>query len=255
MQVSGATAVITGGAGGLGAATARRLHREGANVVLADVKAEQGQALAQELGQRAEFVNADVTSSEQLQTAMDLAATKFGGVHVLVNCAGIFLGERTLTRAGPHDMDRFKKVIAVNLTGTFDASRLAAVKMTQNEPNEWGERGVIVNVASIAGLEGSIGVAAYGASKAGVIGMTIVAARDLAGLGIRVCTIAPGFFDTQMFVTLPEEVKASQLKAVPFPPRMGQPDEFAMLVEHIVQNPMLNGETIRIDGAARMPAR
>ena len=256
MQVSGATAVITGGASGLGAATARRLHRQGANVVLVvDINADKGRALAQELGERVEFIHADVTSAEQMQAAMDLATTKFGGLHILVNCAGIFLGERTITRSGPHDLERFKEVINTNLVGTFNAGRLAAAKMAQNEPNEWGERGVIVNTASVAGFEGSIGVAAYGASKAGVVGLTIVTARDLAGLGIRVCTIAPGLFDTPMFGALPEEVRSSQTKAVPFPPRLGRPDEYAMLVEHIVLNPMLNGETIRIDGALRMPPR
>jgi 3-hydroxyacyl-CoA dehydrogenase / 3-hydroxy-2-methylbutyryl-CoA dehydrogenase len=252
MLLSNATAVITGGASGLGEATARHLLREGANVVLVDCNAERGQALAKELGVRAAFVQADVTISDHLQSAMDTAVAKFGGLQILVNCAGIVLGGRTLSKSGPHDIDKFKKVIAVNLIGTFDAARLAAAKMAQNEPNQWGERGVMVTTASIAAFEGQIGQAAYAASKAGVAGLTLVMSRDLASYGIRVCTIAPGIFDTPMVAGLSEDIRASLGKQVPFPSRLGRPEEYAMLAAHIIQNPMLNGETIRLDGAVRM---
>ncbi|TAK36580.1 MAG: 3-hydroxyacyl-CoA dehydrogenase [Chloroflexota bacterium] len=255
MQLSNMTAVITGGASGLGEATARRLHSRGANVVLVDFNGESGVALAKELGPRAAFAHADVTITEHLQNAMDFAAAKFGELNVLVNCAGIGPAVRTLSKSGPHDIDQFKKVIAVNLVGTFDAIRLAAEKMAQNGPNELGERGVIINTASIAAYEGQIGQVAYAASKAGIVGLTITVARDLAHLGIRVCTIAPGTFDTPLLATLSEEVRASLGKQIPFPSRLGRPDEFAMLAQQIIENPVLNGETIRLDGALRMGPR
>jgi len=255
MQLSKATAVITGGASGLGEGTARHFLREGANVVLVDRNGERGQALAKELGEHAVFVQADVTNSDHLQAAMDTAVSKFGSLQILVNCAGISPAGRTLSKSGPHDLEKFKQAIAVNLVGTFDAARLAAAKMAQNEPNEWGERGVIVTTASIAAFEGQTGQAAYAASKAGVVGLTLVLSRDLCGFGIRACTIAPGIFETPMMAAFSEEVRASLGKQVPFPPRLGRPEEYAMLAAHIVQNPMLNGETIRLDGAMRMAAK
>ena len=255
MLLSKATAVITGGASGLGEGTARYFLREGANVVLVDLNAERGQALEKELGGHAVFVQADVTNSDHLQSAMDAAVSKFGSLQILVNCAGISPAGRTLSKSGPHDIDKFKKVIAVNLIGTFDAARLAAAKMAQNEPNEWGERGVMVTTASIAAFEGQTGQAAYAASKAGVVGLTLVMSRDLAGYGIRVCTIAPGIFETPMMAAFSEEIRTSLGKQVPFPSRLGRPEEYAMLAAQIVQNPMLNGETIRLDGAMRMAAK
>ena len=255
MLLARATAVITGGASGLGEGTARYFLLEGVNVVLVDMNAERGQAVEKELGGQALFVHADVTNSDHLQSAMDKAVGKFGSLQILVNCAGICPAGRTLSKSGPHDIEKFKKTIAINLVGTFDAARLAAEKMAQNEPNEWGERGVIVTTASIAAFEGQMGQAAYAASKAGVVGLTLVLSRDLASYGIRACTIAPGIFETPMMAGFSEEVRTSLGKQVPFPPRLGRPEEYAMLAAHIVQNPMLNGETIRLDGALRMAAK
>lgn len=252
MKIKNATAIITGGASGLGEATAVRLYNEGANVVLADFNEEKGKALAEKLGDRAVFACTDVTNTGQVQAAVELAVSKFGRVDILVNCAGTGIAIRTLSKSGPHNLDLFKKVIDINLIGTFDMIRLASEKMSKNEPNEWGERGVIVNTASVAAFDGQIGQAAYSASKAGVVGMTLTIARDLASLGIRVMTIAPGLFDTPLLAALPEEAKVSLGKQVPFPPRLGRPDEYAILVQQIVENVMLNGETIRLDGAIRM---
>lgn len=255
MQLGGVTAVITGGVSGLGEATARHLRGLGANVVLADLNAERGEALSKEMGEGVLFSRTDVTRSEDLQAAMDMAESAFGGLHVLVCCAGILPAGRTLSKSGPFNLGAFQKAIAVNLVGVFDANRLAAEKMAKNEPNEWGERGVIINTSSVAGYEGQIGQVAYSASKGGVIGMTLTLARDLASYGIRVCSIAPGVFDTPMFDSVPEGVKTALGNEVPFPPRLGRPQEYAMLAQHIVENPMLNGETIRLDGALRMPPR
>lgn len=252
MKIKNATALITGGASGLGEATAVWLYNEGANVVLADFNEEKGKDVAQKLGDRAVFAYMDVTNTGQVQAAVDLAVSKFGRIDVLVNCAGTGLAIRTLSKSGPHNIDLFRKLIDINLIGTFDATRLAAEKMAQNEPNEWGERGVIINTASVAAFDGQIGQAAYSASKAGVVGMTLAIARDLASLGIRVMTIAPGLFDTPLMAALPEEAKASLGRQVPFPPRLGRPEEYAMLVQQIIENVMLNGETIRLDGAIRM---
>ncbi len=252
MEIKNATAIITGGASGLGEATAVRLYSEGANVVLADFNGEKGRALAEKLGERAAFVLTDVTDTAQVQAAVDLTVEKFGRLDLLVNCAGTGIAVRTLSKSGPHNLDLFKKVVEINLIGTFDMIRLAAEKMAKNEPNQWGERGVIVNTASVAAFDGQIGQAAYSASKAGVVGMTLTIARDLSGIGIRVMTIAPGLFDTPLLAALPEEARASLGRQVPFPPRLGRPDEYAMLVQHIVENAMLNGETIRLDGAIRM---
>ncbi|MCL6478878.1 MAG: 3-hydroxyacyl-CoA dehydrogenase [Peptococcaceae bacterium] len=252
MEIKNATAFITGGASGLGEATAELLHNGGANVVLADFNEEKGKAVAEKLGNRAAFVFMDVTNTEQVQAAIDFAVSKFGRLDIAVNCAGTGLVSRTLSKAGPHNIDLFRKLIDINLIGTFDVIRLASEKMAKNEPNQMGERGVIVNTASVAAFEGQIGQAAYSASKAGVVGMTLTIARDLASLGIRVCTIAPGLFDTPLMASLPEEAKASLAKQVPFPPRLGMPREYAMLVRQIIENVMLNGETIRLDGAIRM---
>jgi NAD(P)-dependent dehydrogenase (short-subunit alcohol dehydrogenase family) len=252
MEIKNATAIITGGASGLGEATAVRLCNMGANVVIMDLNGERGKALAEKLGSKAAFILADVTNTEQNQAAVDLAVSKFGRLDIAVNCAGIGVPMKTLSKNGPHDINLFKKTISINLIGTFDVIRLAAEKMANNEPNQWGERGVIVNTSSDAAFEGQIGQAAYSASKGGIVGMTLTIARDLSSYGIRVMTIAPGLFDTPLLASLPEPAKQSLGKQVPFPPRLGLPDEYAMLVQHIIENVVLNGETIRLDGAIRM---
>jgi NAD(P)-dependent dehydrogenase (short-subunit alcohol dehydrogenase family) len=251
MQIAGCTALITGGASGLGAATARRLANLGAQVVLADVNEEAGRALEQELAGRASFVKTDVTDADSMQAAVDRAAAS-GGVHILVCCAGIVQAERVLGKQGPLDLQRFARVIQVNLIGTFNSIRLAGARMANNEPNEEGERGVIVTTASVAAFEGQIGQAAYSASKGGVMALTLPVAREFARLGVRVMSIAPGIFETPMMGALPEAARASVGQQVPFPSRLGRPGEYAFLVQHIVENPMLNGETIRLDGAIRM---
>ncbi|RME62098.1 MAG: 3-hydroxyacyl-CoA dehydrogenase [Caldilineae bacterium] len=255
MQISHHTFLITGGGSGLGAATARRLVKNGGRVVLVDMNPETGQAMAGELGDAARFIQADVTDPEQVQAAVDLAVSAFSGLHGLVNCAGIAIAERVLSRRGVHDLGRFAKVVAVNLVGTFNCIRLAAAAMAENTPNEHGERGVIVNTASVAAFDGQIGQAAYSASKGGVVGMTLPIARDLAGIGVRVMTIAPGIMDTPMLAGLPEKARQSLGEQVPFPRRLGQPDEYGALVQHIVENAYLNGEVIRLDGAIRMAPR
>src|SRR5699024_756991 len=211
--------------------------------------------LADKLGNNAIYVNVDVTSEESIQSALDKAVESFGKINVLVNCAGIGVEERTYSKKGPYDLASFTKVIQVNLIGTFNAIRLAAEKMSENEPNEDGERGVIVNTASVAAFEGQIGQVAYSASKGGVVGMTLPIARDLANQGIRVLTIAPGLFETPLFATVSDEVREALGKMTPFPQRLGQPAEFGQLVNNIIENPMLNGETIRLDGAIRMQPR
>lgn len=252
MNVNGQTAIVTGGASGLGAATGRRLLEHGANVVLLDRDVEKGTALAAELGDNARFHPADVTSEADVQAGIGLANTVFGGVNVLVNCAGVGMAMRTVGREGPHSLDVFATVITVNLIGTFNCIRLVANAMASNEPNEHGERGVIVNTASVAAFDGQIGQAAYSASKGGIVGMTLPIARDLSRMGIRVCTIAPGLFDTPLMALLPDDAKQSLGAQVPFPSRLGDPAEYAQLVQAIIENPMLNGETIRLDGAIRM---
>ncbi|MFO7248782.1 MAG: SDR family NAD(P)-dependent oxidoreductase [Bacillota bacterium] len=254
MDVRGISAIVTGGASGLGAATARVLHRLGATVVIADVHAEAGEALAGELGDGALFVPTDVTDPAAVERAID-AAVRRAPLGVLVNCAGIGLAQKVLGKEGPHDLAAFERVIRVNLVGTFNALRLAAAAMRGNAPNADGERGVIVNTASVAAFEGQIGQAAYSASKGGVAALTLPAARELAAYGIRVVSIAPGIFDTPMLAGLSEPVRRSLGQQVPFPQRLGRPEEYAALVCHIVQNPMLNGETIRLDGALRMAPR
>lgn len=241
--------IVTGGASGLGAGTVRMLVANGGKVVIADVQDEAGQALAQELGQM--FVHCDVTQEADGQAAVD-AALKLGPLFGLVNCAGIAPAARTVNRKGPHDLSIFQKVINVNLVGSFNMIRLAAAAMSENTPEPTGERGVLINTASVAAYDGQIGQAAYSASKGGVVGMTLPIARDLAQTGIRCMTIAPGIFGTPMMFGMPKEVQESLAAAVPFPSRLGTPDDYAKLVHSIITNDMLNGETIRLDGAIRM---
>jgi 3-hydroxyacyl-CoA dehydrogenase/3-hydroxy-2-methylbutyryl-CoA dehydrogenase len=251
MQIEGARALVAGGASGLGAATARRLHAAGANVTIADVNAEQGEALAAELGEHVRFAACDVTDPAAVEAAVEAA----GHIRIAVTCAGIGWAEKVAGRRGPHSVDPFHRVIAVNLLGTFHVLRAAAAAMLAGEPDAEGERGVIVTTASIAAYEGQIGQIAYSASKGGVVGMTLPAARDLSGDGIRVCTIAPGLFDTPLLAGLPQEARDALGAQVPHPARLGRPLEYAELAAHIVANPMLNGEVIRLDGALRMPPR
>ena len=256
MNIKGKTALVTGGASGLGEAAIRILFNNGCNVVILDLNQERGDALAGELGERAMFIKMDVCKTEDIQSAIEQAVKKFGGVHILVNCAAIGTIMKTTDRKrGPADIALFKKTIDVNLVGTFDMIRNAATAMLSNEPEGYDGRGVIINTASVAAFEGQIGQIAYTASKAAIVGMTITLARDLSSEGIRVNTIAPGTFDTPMLASLPDNVKESLGKAVPFPSRLGRPEEFGMLVRQIVENPMLNGETIRLDGAIRMQPR
>jgi NAD(P)-dependent dehydrogenase (short-subunit alcohol dehydrogenase family) len=251
MNIEGAGAVVSGGASGLGAATVRRLHEAGAKVVIADVNPERGEPLADELG--VPFVQCDVREEDQVQAAVDKAAEADGGLRIAVSCAGTGIPIKIASSRGPHPVDAFKVILDINLVGTFNLMRLAAFKMlSDNEPDAGGERGVLVNTASVAAFEGQIGQIAYSASKGGVVGMTLTAARDLADKGIRVCTIAPGLFDTPLLGALPEEQRNALGAQVPFPSRLGTPEEFAALAAHIVENPMLNGETIRLDGAIRM---
>jgi len=253
--VAGHTFLITGGASGLGAATARRLVAAGGNAVIADTNAEMGRKLALELGARAGFFQTDVTDESQVANATAAAREKFGALHGAVSCAGVAPGERLLGKTGPHRLDSFRRAIEINLIGTFNVLRLAAQAMEANPPDAEGERGIIINTASIAAYDGQIGQAAYSASKAGVAGMTLPAARELARIGIRVMTIAPGIFETPMVAGFAPELQKALAAQVPFPPRLGRPDEFAALVEHIIVNTMLNGEVIRLDGAVRMSAK
>jgi len=255
MIIKDKTAIVTGGASGLGEATARRLLDLGANVVILDFNDTKGNALVDELGSNLGYYKTDITKSEDIQAALEYTINKYGRLDIAVNCAGIAKGMKTASKKAPHDIDMFKQTIAVNLVGTFDVCRLAAFEMIKNVPNENGERGVIINTSSLAAFEGQIGQIAYAASKAGVAGATICMARDLSSEGIRVCSIAPGLFETPMMAGLPESVKIDLAKNVPFPSRLGNPSEYAMLVQHIVENSMLNGETIRLDGALRMTPR
>jgi NAD(P)-dependent dehydrogenase (short-subunit alcohol dehydrogenase family) len=252
MQIAGGVFLISGGGSGLGAATARALVAAGGKAVLADVNPAAGEATAAELGDSALFVQTDVTDGASVQRAVDAAVERFGGLRGAVNCAGVATGERVLGKGGPHSLELFSRTLAVNLAGTFNVVRLAAAAMQHNAPGEGGERGVIVNTASAAAFDGQIGQAAYAASKGGVVAMTLPIARELARFGIRVMTIAPGLFDTPMMAGMSEELRASLGAQVPFPSRLGRPDEYAALVCHIVENQMLNGEVIRLDGAIRM---
>ena len=252
MKIEDGVFLVTGAASGLGAAVARMAAGRGARVLLADVNEAAGQALAAELGARARFLRTDVTSGPDAEAAVRTAREALGPVSVLVNCAGVAPGERIVGRDGPHALDSFARAININLVGTFNMLRIAAAAMAGNDPQEGGERGVIVNTASVAAFEGQIGQAAYAASKGGVAALTLPAARELARHGIRVMAIAPGIFATPMMAGLPQDVQESLGRTVPFPPRLGRPEEYASLVAHIVENQMLNGEVIRLDGALRM---
>lgn len=257
MRLSDHTFLITGGGSGLGEACARLFASAGANIVIADIVAESGERVAVELGERARYAGTDVTDEDSVRKAVDTAVKAFGGLHGAINCAGIGIAERVLGKNGPHALDMFTRVIRVNLIGTFNVIRLAAEVIARGEPvpDTTGERGVIINTASVAAYEGQIGQAAYSASKGGVVGMTLPIARELARSGIRVVTIAPGIMDTPMLAGLPEPARVSLGQQVPFPPRLGRPDEYAALARHIVENEMLNGEVIRLDGAIRMAPR
>ena len=254
MIISGKTAIITGGASGLGEAAARRLHGLGANVVIADLNEEKGQVVAGELGERALFLKTNVTSTGDVRELCQATVTAFGSIHILVNNAGIIGAGRTIGRDGPYNIELFRRIIEVNLIGAFNVLSNVAWEMARNEP-ENGEKGVIINLASAAAFEGQIGQAAYSASKGGMVSMTLPIARDLSRDGIRVMTIAPGIFETPMMGAMSEQARESLGKQVPFPPRLGLPDEFAHLVQAIVENGYLNGETIRLDGGIRMLPR
>jgi NAD(P)-dependent dehydrogenase (short-subunit alcohol dehydrogenase family) len=249
LRLDGLGVLVAGGASGLGEATARALVARGARVTIADLNEEKGEALARDLG--ATFARADVTNEAEVRAAVDAA----GELRLAVSCAGIGWAERTVGKDGPAALQPFETVVRVNLIGTFNVLRIAAAAMAANEPDEGGERGAVVMTASIAAFDGQIGQAAYSASKGGVVGLTLPAARDLARVGIRVCTIAPGLFDTPLLAGLPEEKRSALGAQVPHPPRLGRPEEYAQLACHIAENPMLNGETIRLDGALRMPPR
>jgi NAD(P)-dependent dehydrogenase (short-subunit alcohol dehydrogenase family) len=255
MRIEGKTFITTGGASGLGRAAAEAILGAGGSVLLLDVNDEVGRATAQTLGERAGFVKADVTSEAEVQAAVDEAVSHFGGLHGVVNAAGIAPAAKMLGKNGPHPLDLFEKTIRVNLIGTFNVVRLAAAAIAKNPPEASGERGVIVNTASIAAYDGQIGQPAYAASKAGIVGLTLPVAREFAPLGIRVVTIAPGIFDTPLLAALPEAARVSLGQQVPFPSRLGRPAEFGALVRHVVENEMLNGEVIRLDGALRMAPR
>lgn len=254
MELNGLSAIVTGGASGLGEATARRLAKAGVKVSLFDMNEERGQQVASDIDGHFEKVN--VTSEENLITAIDSSEKENGSARILVNCAGIVIGEKTVGRDNvAHALDSFKAVIDVNLVGTFNVIRLVAARMAALEPLKGGERGVMVNTASVAAMDGQIGQVAYATSKAGIVGMTLPIARDLSKLGIRICTIAPGLFGTPMMKSLPEEVQEALGASVPFPSRLGYPDEYAALAQHICENAMMNGEVIRLDGALRMAPR
>ncbi|MBY5506536.1 3-hydroxyacyl-CoA dehydrogenase [Rhizobium leguminosarum] len=255
MLIRGASFIVTGGGSGLGAATVRMLVEAGGRVTIADLNAEAGQEIVREFGSDARFVRADVTDGEEGAAAVAAAIEAFGGLRGLVNCAGVAPAEKVIGRDGPHRLESFARTVSINLIGTFNMIRLAAAAIQTTEPDAEGERGVIVNTASVAAFDGQIGQAAYAASKGGVAAMTLPIARELARHGIRVVSIAPGIFETPMMADIPAEVQAALGKSVPFPPRLGRPAEFAGLVRHILENNMLNGEVIRLDGALRMGAR
>jgi NAD(P)-dependent dehydrogenase (short-subunit alcohol dehydrogenase family) len=253
MELNGIGALVAGGASGLGEATARELAVRGARVAIVDLNEERGPGLADEIGGL--FTSADVTDGERVGAAVDEAVEAFGGLRLAVSCAGIGLAERIVGKEGPAPLAPFETVVGVNLIGTFNVLRLTAGAMAQNEPDDEGERGAVVMTASIAAFDGQIGQAAYSASKGGVVGLTLPAARDLARFGIRVCTIAPGLFDTPLLAGLPEEARQALGDQIPFPSRLGRPDEYAQLACQIAENAMLNGEVIRLDGALRMPPK
>lgn len=252
MELKNCVALVTGGASGLGAGCVRRFVTHGMKVVILDRDVERGRTLAGELGDSVRFEQADVANEGDVQRAIDGAFETFGGLNVVVNCAGVAWAARTVGKEGPHALDLFESVIRINLIGTFNVVRLSASRMAQNTPNADGERGVIINTASVAAFDGQIGQAAYAASKGGIVGMTLPIARDLSRVGIRVMTIAPGIFETPMVAAMSEETKASLAAQIPFPARLGRPDEYAQLAQSIIENPFLNGEVIRLDGAVRM---
>lgn len=255
MELQKKTLIVTGGASGLGAACVHMLVEAGANAVIADLNSTAGNALAQTLGPATIFARTNVIEEGDVQATVQTAIEKFGGLHGVINCAGIALAEKVLGKQGPNSLASFRNVINVNLIGTYNMIRLAVAAMTENQPDANGERGVIITTASVAAFEGQIGQAAYSASKAGIAGMTLPLAREFARYGIRVMTIAPGIFDTPLMAGLPEAARTSLGQQVPFPPRLGQPKEFAALAKHILENVMLNGETVRLDGAIRMQPR
>ena len=259
MQLQNATAIITGGASGLGEATARLFLNQGANVAVLDLNEVLGQKLESEFPDRLVFIKTDVSIETDVQKAIDIALDTFGPLHIILNCAGIAPARKIIGKAdgiySPHSLEVFEKTIRVNLIGTFNVMRLAAFAMEKNEPNSEGERGVIINTASIAAYDGQMGQVAYAASKGGIVSMTLPVARDLARSGIRVMCIAPGLFETPLMLGLPEEARVSLGQQIPFPSRLGRPSEYALLAKSIVENPMLNGEVIRLDGAIRMAAK
>jgi 3-hydroxyacyl-CoA dehydrogenase / 3-hydroxy-2-methylbutyryl-CoA dehydrogenase len=256
MEIRDKVALVTGGASGLGEATVRNLIQQGAKVVILDLNVERGQVLVTELGkEQVLFAKTDVTSEEQVMDVINQAIKTFGQIDICINCAGIGAGIKTIGKEGAHPLDAFKKVININLIGTFNVLRLCAEKMQHNTPNSEGERGVIINTASVAAFDGQVGQVAYSASKGAIVGMTLPIARDLSRSGIRCVTIAPGLFHTPLFDTLPKESYDSLCAQVPFPSRLGKPSEYGKMVQSIIENPMLNGETIRLDGAIRMSPR
>ena len=255
MEIKNRTFLVSGGGSGLGAATAGVITAKGGNVILADINEEAGQRTQALLGPTSTFVQADITKTEDVTRALDRAQQSYGRIDGVINCAGIAIAAKTVGKKGPHDLSAFEKVIRINLIGSFNVIRLTAERLIENTPNDGGERGVIVNTASVAAFDGQIGQAAYSASKGGIVGMTLPIARDLAKHGIRVMTIAPGIFDTPLLAGLPEKARLSLGEQVPFPSRLGNPTEFGALVQHIIENPMLNGEVIRLDGAIRMAPR
>ncbi len=255
MQIQNHTFLVAGGGSGLGAATARLLIANGGNVVIADINKDGGGKMVAELGSKSKFIETNVCDEASVQAAVDLCASAFGGIHGVLNCAGVAPGERVVGKTGAHSLANFSRTISINLIGTFNVIRLAAAAMTTQPPDVNGERGVIINTSSVASFEGQIGQAGYAASKAGVNGMTLPIARELAKFGIRVMTIAPGIFDTPMLQGMSEEVRASLGAQIPFPARLGRPDEYAALAKHIIENEVLNGEVIRLDGAIRMGAK
>jgi len=252
MEIKNSTFIVTGGSSGLGAATVEMVVAGGGNAMVADVNKPQGEALAARLGKHARYVECDVTREDHGKAAVAAALNEFVSLHALVNCAGIAIGEKTVGKEGPHSLEKFAKVISINLVGSFNMIRLSAEAMSRLSPNAAGERGVIINTASVAAFDGQIGQAAYAASKGGIVGMTLPIARDLSRSGIRVMTIAPGIFETPMLLGMPKDVQDALGKMVPFPSRLGRASEYAQLVRHIVENEMLNGEVIRLDGAIRM---
>lgn len=256
MQIEGSVALITGGVSGLGFGAARRVVAMGGKAVMMDINAERGKTAQSELGDSARFIHCDVSNADEVSASVEGAAESFGGIDILVNAAGVAPAQRVLSKDGTmFDLDVFEFTVRVNLIGTFDVIRNSARVMSANEPNEEGERGAIVNVASIAAFEGQVGQAAYSASKGGIVGMTLPIARDLAGIGVRVNTIAPGIMDTPLLAGAPQELRDSLARLAVFPRRLGTPEDFAHLVTAIVENPMLNGEVIRLDAGARMPPR